>query len=540
MPEAPSPSPTAEVKPPSPQRGFVANVLWSWLGVAVQLLPGFVVTPYMILKLGPVQYGMWSLAFSVIGNYFLADFGFKSAAIRYAAHFRALGETDMITELVNTLLLYFSAVAAALVLLTLFIWQSVDSFFHIGPQDHGQFAWLVLLTGINVAGGVIGGVFSGCVEGFQRFDISNRLTIISSGFKSVGWFVLLAYGHGLVAMGAWALVTSWGLIVMYGFALQRLCPSLSYSPRRASKRMFRLTAAYGLQTFVAGMAIRTMEQITPVLIGHYRSIADVGYYSFPLRLLQYGTDAVSRVGIVATPASADLAARRQLTEVGSLAAFANRYCLILFMPVVLFLGTYGRQLLTVWLRNPEIAAHSAPLLPSMIIGYTLAQAAQFCSASILFGLGAQRGYAIVLLGELALNVAGTFLVLPRYGILGAAVVTSGAMLISRGFVTPWLLCRNLHISFGEYLFRILVNPILLSLPFWAALIGMEKMGIAGRNLFELAIIGLSTATLYLGACYQFCIAPEHKLLLRRWVNDLMARSQKVVSNITPKTAGDGQ
>jgi O-antigen/teichoic acid export membrane protein len=166
-----------------------------------------------------------------------------------------------------------------------------------------------------------------------------------------------------------------------------------------------------------------MEQMTPLLIGHYRSIADVAYYSFSLRLLQYGTDAVSRVGVVVTPQSAEMAARREFDQVGRLAMFASRYCLILFMPIAIFLGMFGHELLGVWLRKPDFAANSAPLLRPMLVGFTLAQAAQFCSASILFGLGAQQGYAVTLVAELALNIVATILVLPSYGIMGAAVVT---------------------------------------------------------------------------------------------------------------------
>src|SRR5215471_20378385 len=98
MSEAPSPAPASR-----PAERFVSNVIWSWIGVAVQLLPGFVVTPYLIIKLGAERYGIWSTVFSLVGYYALVDLGFRSAAVRYAAHYRALGETENINELVNTL-----------------------------------------------------------------------------------------------------------------------------------------------------------------------------------------------------------------------------------------------------------------------------------------------------------------------------------------------------------------------------------------------------------------------------------------------------
>jgi O-antigen/teichoic acid export membrane protein len=499
--------------------------MWSWIGVAVQLLPGFVVTPYLIYKLGSERYGIWSLVFSVVGYYALVDLGFRSAAVRYAAHFHALGEDDNVNELVNTLFVYFSAVALVLVGVTIWIWRGADRYFQVPARFHQEFTVLVLLAGLNLSVGIVGGVFTGCVEGFHRFDVSNRIFIVAFGARSLGWFVLLVMGHGLVSLGAWALLTNAGLVVLYIWAFGRIFPALHFSPKWVTMRMFRKTLTYGIHTFFAGLATRAMEQITPVLIGRYVSMAAVGYYNFPLRLLQYGTDAVSRVGMVATPQSADMAARRDLSQVARLAIFASRYCLILFMPVAIFLGMYGYEVIAVWLRKPDFAANCAPLLPSMLVGFTLAQAAQFCSSSILFGLGAQRGYAITLVLELTLNVIGTILVLPRYGIVGGAVVTSGLMLLSRGIISPLLLCRHLHFSFGEYMFRILAKPLLVSVPFWAILIALRRAGVTGSSVSQLALIGGGTAGLYFAGCYFTSVAPEHKRLLSNWLGKKFSRLQ---------------
>jgi O-antigen/teichoic acid export membrane protein len=497
---------------------LVSNVMWSWVGVAVQLLPGFIVTPYLIIKLGSERYGIWALVFSVVGNFALVDLGFRSAAVRYTAHFQALGESHKINELVNTLLAYFTAMAGVLTLLTLAIWQQADRLFHfkVPPNHHYEFSWLVLLTGLNFAAGIIGGAFTGSVEGFHRFDISNRIFIYCFGARSVGWFVLLYLGYGLIPLGAWSLFINLMLIVMYGWKLYRIFPALRISPRYISKGMFRETFSYGIHTFLSGLATRGLSESSPWLIGIFRNLAEVAYYNFPLRLLQYGADAVLRVGAVLTPKTAELAARSEIKQVANVAVHANRYCLILFLPLTIFLGVHGHELFLRWVKQPDMATASAPLLPAMLIAYTVSQAAQFCSSSVLFGLGAQRGYAIALVLELILSVAGTVLVLPRYGILGTAIVTSALMVIFRGTVTPWLLCRRLQISFFTFMWRIFAKPILVSLPVWAVLFGLREAGITGHSLVNLLLVAFFTGVSYYTACYFTCISPEHKLLVRSW------------------------
>jgi O-antigen/teichoic acid export membrane protein len=502
---------------------FLSNVLWSWLGVAVQILPGLIVTPYLLIKLGDARYGVWVIASALVGNYAILDLGFRSAVVRFAAHYRAVGEVDQLSELVSTTLLYFSIIALALLLATSMGWRYVHRLFQIAPEYRNEFAWLVLLSGISVAVGIVGGVFSGCVEGFHRFDIVNRIFIVTFGARSVGWFCLLATGRGLVSVGAWSLVCNVALVLLFAWSLFRIFPPLRISIReKATWSMFRKTAVYAFDTFLAGLGSRLIEQVGPLLIGHYRSETEVGYYTFPLRILQYGSDAVTRVGVVATPQSADFAARGETAQLGQLAVYANRYCLALFMPAAMFLEVYGYQLFLVCLRKPAFAAHSAPLLPALLVGATLAQTAQFCSSSILFGLGKQRGYALVLIGELIFTAVGTSLALPHYGLMGAAVVSSVAMVASRGIVTPLLLTRHLGLSYGRFMFSVLAPPILTSLPVWGLLIAFRWMGFIARNVVELAAVGILSAAVYFGACYFTCLAPQHRKIGLSWLERKLA------------------
>ncbi len=110
---------------------FLLNVIWNWIGVAVNLLAGFFLAPYLIRKLGDEQYGIWALAFAFIDYFTLFDFGFKSAAVNLISRFRAQGDTDKINEVFNTSLFYFLGVGGALFLLTLVLAGQLHHFFTI-------------------------------------------------------------------------------------------------------------------------------------------------------------------------------------------------------------------------------------------------------------------------------------------------------------------------------------------------------------------------------------------------------------------------
>ena len=71
------------VEPLPQSRGtrFVVNVIWNWAAVAISLVTGFLLSPYLIRKLGPEGYGIWALSFSLVEYYWLLDLGFRSATV---------------------------------------------------------------------------------------------------------------------------------------------------------------------------------------------------------------------------------------------------------------------------------------------------------------------------------------------------------------------------------------------------------------------------------------------------------------------------
>jgi O-antigen/teichoic acid export membrane protein len=94
---------------------FVLNVAWNWAGVAVSLIIGFVLSPYLFRKLGPEGYGIWALTFSLIEYYWLLDLGIRSSIAKFVAHHWALHEPPEISRVVSTAVTY-SCIVAALML----------------------------------------------------------------------------------------------------------------------------------------------------------------------------------------------------------------------------------------------------------------------------------------------------------------------------------------------------------------------------------------------------------------------------------------
>jgi O-antigen/teichoic acid export membrane protein len=490
---------------------FITNVLWSWTGVAASLFQGIVITRFLIQSLDTEQYGIWVLVFSVLDYFWLFDLGLNSAVTNFCARFLARKEPEKINEVMSTSLFYFSLIAVCVWIVSPVLAWRAHRFFKILPQDQPEFARLILIVGISWGLCIMLHLFLSALDGFQRFDLTSRVMVIQVALRSIGYFVALKTGNGLVRMAEVFVATQILGYVLNFLNFRRVFPELRLSPGLVRWSMFQDIFRYGLKSFVANGATLGLNSGGPIMVGHYLTQTAVGFYMLPSRLLQQAIDAVSRIGIVTRSNAAELSAGARRDDTISLGIYSNRYSLTLFMPLACFLLVYGRAVILRWVGS-DMAAGSGPLLPIFLLSYSLVLAAQFNSSALLFGVGRHGGYARGLLVEGLLYIAGLAWVVPRYGIWGATWLAAILMIAVRGIYTPWLVSRALEYSFRSYMSGIYIRPLLAGVPAIAVAFALKATVLPGRTWPELIAAGCVTAGTYMAIAMFVCIAPQHRAL----------------------------
>ncbi|MDP9169780.1 MAG: oligosaccharide flippase family protein [Acidobacteriota bacterium] len=484
---------------------YISNVLWSWAGVVLTILIGFFFSPYIIRRVGDTNFAIWALALSLVDYYWLIDFGFRSATLKFSAEFQALEDFDSMSVLLSTGLLY-TTLAGSLVLTGSFLLAPwLATFFHIQQPD---FILLIRIVGLSWALGMVSNVFSACLEGHQRFDLTNRVWIISMTIRTAGILILLVRGGGVAQMGYMLLSAQViGYLCTYKF-FRTAVPRVRVSYALSSFQMMKKMMSYGIHTFTTIASNLLLTRSIPILIARFLPIRFLAYWQVPTRILEYTTDGFGRIGMVTAPNASELMARGKSDELVNLAVYSNRYCFTLFTPLAVFLLTYGFQLYSLWIR-PEFARNCAYLLPVLLIGETVFSG-QTNSVSILFGMGRHKVYSRLLLLEAGLTVGGLAIVLRPYGLYGAAWVIATLMTLNRGIGLCCLVSRVLGINPLRYATRIYAVPALMGGLAWVFMTVLRTRFLPGRTVPELLLAGTLMMLLYAPLAFRFCVAPHHR------------------------------
>ena len=496
--------PAVDQPPSSHHRGdrFVFNLIWNWMGVAASLFTGILLSPYLIHKLGPEAYGLWALSFALVEYCGFLDLGFRSAIVKYVAHYNALEQLPGITQVINTGLVYSSLVSLGLFAATAVASGYLHYFFQVSPAFERSFRILMILISLSWCVGFVFGLFGACLEAIQRFDLYNKATVTATVTRAVGTAILLYLGYGLIGIGVLTVVTQCLGYFLYFVFFRRAVPSFRVSPRHASLETLRMMGRFGIHTFVVNLSSLFLNQSPPMLIGHFLPAAFVGYYQLPMRLIQYTSDAVARIGVITNASAAELHAQGDSRVLSQLAIYSNRYSLTLFMPVALVLWVFGDRIFHLWV--PSIAQFSAPLLPILLAGYMIAVVAEFSSGMLLQGLGRHQWFARGLLAESIAVFVLLLFVVPRYGIIGAAWVTAVCMVLNRGIVAPWLVSREMGFPFTYFIHSIYTWPFVAAIPVAALAYFLRITILPGYSWLQLFTAGALVASVYLTAAFFVC------------------------------------
>jgi O-antigen/teichoic acid export membrane protein len=496
---------------------FVLNVAWNWAGVTISLITGFLLSPYMFRKLEPEGYGIWALAFSLVEYYWLLDLGIRSATVKYVAHYWAKEEPGNISAVMSTAVSYSCLIAVFMMGVVTLATPYMEMFFHISARYHDSFRKIVMLTTLGWCLGLVFNLFSAAIEAVQRFDVTNRIAIITTGARAIAWAGTLYLGYGIVPLGIATVLSQCLMYALNFYYFRRVLPQCRISPQLAGIPMLKRMWGFGIHTFVQTVSTMGLNQGPPILIAHFLPTAFVGFYNMPIKLLQYTVDFVGRIGLVTNANAAELAARGESERLSKLAIYTNRYCLVIFMPFAILLWTHGSQFFRIWM-GAEGAKQAAPLLPILLLGNVFAVVAQFSSSMLLQGLGRHQRYAKGLLIEAVLTVAVLWMVIPRWGIIGAAWTCSVLMILNRGFLAPWLVSKTLSIPFGHYMGSIYVRPLLAAAPVLAIAYALHATVLPGTNLVQVFAVGAIIGSVYYGIAFPLCLDHGHRAMVIAWLN----------------------
>lgn len=379
------------------------------MGLVIPSLISIPVMGAMARILGIEKFGLFTLAFAVLGYAGIFDAGLTRAVIRSVAMHR--GNSTKIHEVVGTAsyaVLFMGLFAAALLWLNA---AGLATLLTVSAQNFDDavisFKWLSLA----IPPFLLSMIWFSYLEGNERFAELNMIKTFTSSLIAIGPLVAVLIERSLVAaIIGFLLGRILAMLAAYYFCSRDMPDGVWTYDKKELKELFQFGGWITVSNIVSPLMGYFDRFILANLMGAYR----VAFYTAP-------AEAVARLSIVPGAVARSLFPLLSMQADNSKAqaklAFWGLLCVCSAIALPVFI--FAKLIMTTWM-GPEYGGDAALVLRILLVGFIFNALAQIPFSKIQ-ARGYSKATALIHLVELCPYLVVLYLLTNRYSLLGAAV-----------------------------------------------------------------------------------------------------------------------
>lgn len=444
-----------------------AGVILSYFTLGFNIIIGLFFTPFLIQKIGDSQYGIFSLAHSLISLVTLLDLGFGQTIVRYISKARTTGDIEEEYRLNGFFLKIYIAIACVALVIGFCIVLIYPNMAKksIALEDINLFRIVFSILLINVAISFPMSVFSATLTAYEEFTFLKAVNLIATILKYLSMFLILEIGYRLIGITIISFITSMciqGLNMFYSISKLKMRFDFSKIKTSIKRDVIHFSFFIFLNLIIDFLYSNTDKLILGVVAG----TVSVSVYSIGIYFTTYFTELSTAMSGVFMPKIMRLYQDSDMKGISDLFNKVGRLQMALLFLVLGGYICFGKEFINLWVGTTYRDSYYIGLiimLPSLIpltqnIGITIIRA---------MNIHKYRSYMYVVIA--IINVIISIPLAQMYGGIGAAIGTCLATFAGQIFFMNWFYSVKVHIDIKEY---------------WKNFIGFSMITIVEIMLFQ--------------------------------------------------------
>jgi len=423
----------------------INNIALQFASLLSGIVLYFLLTPYLVEKLGNDMYGLNQLLLQTIGYFSIAEMGI-GLSLSVLLYKELVSEnTDNINALLSgahrTYIVIAIIIATGGIIFSFFIGQLFSLQTEYIPYAQGAFLLYILSAVLTYLFNVPAILLNTSQKGHKTYFYQ-----LAKPFLTYGGYVLMVYnGYSIIGIAFISLsVTAWSLYGTNVIARKEF-PWLNvwhfeknYSVLKTSKYIF-----------VEKLLIMVLFQTDIILISYFLGIEHVAGYALYTVFFFY----IKEIMIIGTNnitnGAGEMYQRNELEQLFTL--WKDAISLVFFISIQLCIGIYFMfpHFFKLWMNDELVLPQSVLFFFVVNLFYLLTM---HTTAVII---GAQNYYQKRMKGsiaELSINISLSCILIPKYGILGAIIGTAIGHYSTNAWFIPMLFFQSIKKPFKTYLY----------------------------------------------------------------------------------------
>ncbi|CYV08427.1 oligosaccharide flippase family protein [Streptococcus suis] len=394
------------------------GAMLSYFAIILNVGAGLLYTPWMVRMIGQSQYGLYTLANSLL-SLFLVDFGLSSATARYVSKYRAENDILKVNNFLGIIYKLYLIIDGIIFSTLIVVYFFIDIIYkNLTPIEIEQFKVVYIIAGLFSVINFPFVTLNGILTAYEEFIHLKLSEVFYRLFLVAIMIVVLLHGGRLYPVVVVNAAVGLAVIVYKFIVIKAKLPinvNFHYRDSSLMKELFGFSA----WSTVSTLAQRLVFSITPTVLGivaNSTAIAVFGIVSTIEGYVFVFTTAINGMFMPAiTRAFQKPDAEKELNPlfigVGKFQYAINGLIVSVFFVV-------GMQFIELWMGNEYITAYYGILLT--IIPGLFYNSLQIANTSLIV-TNKVKYQACVNLFMGVINIVLAFVLSKRFGVLGACI-----------------------------------------------------------------------------------------------------------------------
>ena len=440
-----------------------AGAILSYVNLTISTVIPLLYTPVMLRLLGQAEYGLYSLSNSVISYLSLLTLGLGGSILRYLTKSQTEGDRDALEKTAGLFVVLYSLIALLSLVVGIFLTYFTGTFFAKGltAWETQRLNVLIVIMSLSAAISLLSVPFSSISICYERYIFRRIVEMISTIAVPILNLIVLYAGFASIGM---ALVSTAMQLVLFFlnvfFCTSRLKihPQFRNLPFRMLKEIFQFTAF----VFLSSVADLLYWSTDKILLGAMVGSSAVAVYNVGATfntILQNMSSSIS--GVFAPRVNQYVFSGHKIEDFSELLIRVGRIQYLVVSLVLSGFITFGQSFIILWAGNEYTEAYTVALLTMLPLAIPLVQNIAFTTIT---AQNKHQFRSVVYTILAVCNVIGTYLLIPRFGIIGAALCTCIVFFLGHGLIMNWFYYKKIGLAIPRFWVNILkmtVVPIIM-------------------------------------------------------------------------------
>ena len=496
-----------------------AGAILSYISIIFNIVAGLIYTPWMIGQIGQSDYGLYTLAISVI-SYFTLDFGFGGAISKFIAQFRAEKRDGEISNLLGLVYKFYFVIDLLILVALVVVYCFVENIFvNLSADELIKFKNIFAIVGLFTLISFPCTTFNGILIAHEKFVVLKVCDLLSKALTIALIVTALLLGRGLYAI----VIVNAGvqlLVNMIKFVSIKRTMTQKINFRYFSKSMLKMVFSFSIWMTVMSIAQRFIMNITPSVLGITAGAVAISVFSIGRTIEGYVFTFANALNSLFLPKVSNMvAANVSRDEITNLMIRVGRIQLIIVGAVITIFVAMGQEFIVLWLGENFRESYWVTvllILPSIVtltqdIGITLL---------VVENEIKYRTYFYVLAA--VISVVLSFILSKIYGAIGAAIGICAATIVGHIIGMNWVFKRKMNLNMGKFYKQCHLRAVPIFLPVFVSGILLQHIWITNSMVLyaiKVCVIGAE----YLLLMWFFYMNSEEKKLILNTINRVLKR-----------------